>query len=263
MNEHPDIGMIERFTIGAMEPPAADELVAHVAACDACSETLAREARLELALREVRAHRKAAPIATRGRRGGRALAAVLLLAAAAAVLFLLRRPPTAAPTSGPDPSAGVIGDAQAKLFVRVAPDQAKIFLDDAPLQGNPASLTLPRDGRGHVVRAEAPGYQPRNELVVVDSAAVKVELILERDPDDEVDPFGNKLIAVTLASVPSTARLYLDGVLQPTNPLKAKFPRDGKRHELKAAEPGFITKTGSITFDRPRADLVLTLDRAR
>lgn len=54
MTEHPDIATFELFTMGALENDEA--FVGHVAGCDACSATLAREARLELLLKDVPAH---------------------------------------------------------------------------------------------------------------------------------------------------------------------------------------------------------------
>jgi len=51
MTEHPDIATFELFTMGALENDEA--FVGHVAGCDACSATLAREARLELLLKDV------------------------------------------------------------------------------------------------------------------------------------------------------------------------------------------------------------------
>jgi eukaryotic-like serine/threonine-protein kinase len=184
----------------------------------------------------------------------------LLLLSVAIVLVILRKKGEAKEPSAAN--ANVVGAAQAKVTVRVVPDSAKIFFDDAPLVGNPASATLPRDGLSHRVRAEAPGFARKIELVVLDSSTVTVDLALDgENKGDEVDPFGNKLTAITAKAVPEAAHLYLDGVLLPTNPATAKYPRDGKRHEVKAVAVGFAPKTEVVTFDGPSSSLVLTLER--
>ena len=56
MTDHPDLATFELFTMGSLENDEA--FVAHVAGCDACSATLAREARLELLLKDVPARRR-------------------------------------------------------------------------------------------------------------------------------------------------------------------------------------------------------------
>jgi eukaryotic-like serine/threonine-protein kinase len=183
----------------------------------------------------------------------------LLILGAAGTVFALRTRSAAvrAQTSGAD-----VGAAQAKVLIRVQPESAKIFFDDAPLSGNPASASLARDGLSHRVRAEAPGFVRKTELVVLDSSNVSVDLELEKEvKDDEVDPFGNKLTALTSKALPAGSRLYLDNVLLPTNPATAKYPRDGKPHQLRAEAVGFVTKTQNITFDSPRVNVAITLDR--
>jgi hypothetical protein len=160
-----------------------------------------------------------------------------------------------------DASEGIAdGAARAKVSIRVSPESAKIFFDDAPLTGNPASAMFQRDGLTHRVRAEASGYAKKIELVVLDSATVSVELELDRDNDDLVDPFGNKLTALTFKVAPPTARLYIDDLLLPSNPSIAKFPRDGRSHFLRAAAPGFTAKTLAINFDAAHIPVVWALD---
>ncbi|MBX3230921.1 MAG: AgmX/PglI C-terminal domain-containing protein [Labilithrix sp.] len=90
MTEHPSAITIEGLAIGAIDD---EEVVAHCAACDACAAALAREARLELALGELHAFRRASP-----RRSPLVLfVAPIVLAAAAAILFAIRSAPAAGP----------------------------------------------------------------------------------------------------------------------------------------------------------------------
>lgn len=85
----------------------------------------------------------------------------------------------------------------AELSVRAEPASAKVFLDDAPLS-NPAKVKLPRDGATHKLRAEAPGYATKHELISL-SADMTAELVLE-----ELHDIGAALTAKTTGT--STAR---------------------------------------------------------
>jgi hypothetical protein len=156
---------------------------------------------------------------------------------------------------------GSAGAPQAKVMIRATPESAKIFWDEAPLGGNPASAAFTRDGLSHSVRVEAPGFARKTELVVLDSSNVSVEIALDPESKDDVDPFGNKLSSVTIESKPNTARLYLDGVLLPSNPSTAKYPRDGKQHEIKADAPGYLPKSQKITLDKPSSTVTVELTR--
>jgi hypothetical protein len=100
MNEHPDDRAIESFVLGTLDASSIDRgaFVAHVSRCDACAAKLQREARLEVALVEVRA---SLPIARAPRPAPRVLrwtpraagAVAVALAAAALLLFIRREPP--------------------------------------------------------------------------------------------------------------------------------------------------------------------------
>lgn len=73
------------------------------------------------------------------------------------------------------PKAGLI-----KLTVRAIPQQAKLFLDDAPLPDNPVTQTFSRDGASHRIRAVAAGYDDRQEFVEFDEPTIDVTLTLEK-----------------------------------------------------------------------------------
>lgn len=154
------------------------------------------------------------------------------------------------------------GTGQAKLTVRASPEVAKVFFDDAPLAGNPATAAFRRDGLAHRVRAEAPAYKTKTELVVLDSATVTVELVLEpSERDPEVDAVGNRLTALSVKVSPPSAALYLDDSLLPQGQAVVRFPRDGRDHVLRAQSHGHVTKAETVRFDRPTATMAITLER--
>ncbi len=71
---------------------------------------------------------------------------------------------TAAPTQVPVAQVG--GDVT--LDVAISPLSAKVFLDDRPLGANPFHGQLAKDGKEHVLRAEAAGFKPRAFSFVLD-----------------------------------------------------------------------------------------------
>jgi eukaryotic-like serine/threonine-protein kinase len=198
-----------------------------------------------------------APItARRSRRGLIAVAMVVILGLGVGGVFFMRSRAAASATQ----EQTVPPATQAKVTIAVTPDGASIFFDDAPLTGNPVTATFPRDGLTHRVRAEAPGYEHKIELVALDSSNVSVQLDLTQE-SDEVDPFGNKLTALTVKTSPGNARVYLDQILLPNNPSNTKYPRDGKEHELRAEADGYLPKSQKVTFDGPTLAITLSLDR--
>lgn len=64
------------------------------------------------------------------------------------------------------------------LKLRASPGTATVFFDDKKLPANPAFLHFTPDHKVHRVRAEAPGYAPKTQLVAMDSPYVLVELKL-------------------------------------------------------------------------------------
>jgi hypothetical protein len=172
-----------------------------------------------------------------------------------AFFFLAKKGGTGGPHANQEP-------AKARVVITAVPDSAKIYWDDAPLSGNPAVVTFTRDNLSHRVRAEAPGFARKAELVALDSSQVTMELDLEPlRVGDETDPFGNKLTTVTMRATPSSALLYLDGVLLPTNPSITRYPRDNKPHEIKAEATGFLPKTHTVTFDKITDTITVELSR--
>jgi hypothetical protein len=187
-----------------------------------------------------------------------ALMAVIGLLVVGAGMFLYARK---RPQALGGPNSNSVGAAQAVVTIRVEPASATIYFDDAPLSGNPASVTFSRDGLAHRVRAEAPGYARKTELAVLDSSNVNVEIGLEPESKDEVDPFGNKLTALTVKATPPATHIFLDNVLLPTNPATGKYVRDGKQHAVRCEAAGFVTKTQSVAFDLSAASVSCSLDK--
>jgi serine/threonine-protein kinase len=75
--------------------------------------------------------------------------------------------PAAPSAAAPPPGE----EAQIDLTIKASPPEARIFVDGKALSSNPASAKRPRDGAIHLVRIEAPGYEPREESLGFDRSA--------------------------------------------------------------------------------------------
>ncbi|HWM87307.1 MAG TPA: hypothetical protein VNO33_15755 [Kofleriaceae bacterium] len=127
MTEHLSDTEIEEFVLGQLAAARLDSFEAHASACEECAGRLAREARLELALIEVRAARPRPAVTRRA-----AAVATLVLAAAVLLLYLrvgddsperARSIPNVICPDGPD-QASCVASAQGRgLFVQY-PDWA-------------------------------------------------------------------------------------------------------------------------------------------
>jgi hypothetical protein len=131
------------------------------------------------------------------RRKRSAVIAVAVIAAAVGIstLMLVRRNAERAPsapisntslgaTAPPPPTAsGPPVEERAEnieITVRVTPSNARIFLDEAPVDGNPYHATFARNVVAtHAIRAVAPGFVQRTELVKFDANS-NVTMSLER-----------------------------------------------------------------------------------
>ncbi|MBK8212243.1 MAG: protein kinase [Myxococcales bacterium] len=123
-------------------------------------------------------------------------AVLVALVAAAATFFATRprapiEPPRANASEAPPPPKGPVvevapptatpTDTNVTLDVAISPLSAKVYLDDRPLGANPFHGQLARDGRSHVLRAEAAGYKPRAFTFVLDRDRA-VDFALEAYP---------------------------------------------------------------------------------
>lgn len=79
----------------------------------------------------------------------------------------------AVPATADEPRANVT-----KLTITAKPDDAKIFIDDTPVDGNPYTGTFIRDAANHRLRVEADGHVTDKRLISFDDAtkSVTVEL---------------------------------------------------------------------------------------
>ncbi|AKT41414.1 serine/threonine protein kinase [Chondromyces crocatus] len=77
---------------------------------------------------------------------------------------------------------GVPGEVDLKVTAR--PAEARFFLDDVLLPGNPVSRRVPRDGSKHRLRAEAAGYKTETRELSFDKD-FDIELALERESGGE------------------------------------------------------------------------------
>jgi eukaryotic-like serine/threonine-protein kinase len=89
-------------------------------------------------------------------------------------------PPTAA-TSAPPSALTATAVATVEISVSVNPPEAKIFLDDKPLAGNPAKATMPKDAATHQVRIEAAGYTTKVDTVTFERDR-SMDIALSKDP---------------------------------------------------------------------------------
>jgi len=88
--------------------------------------------------------------------------------------------PPAAVSSAPAPPPSATSPSSEPIVVSVdaVPTGAKIVLDDVVLASNPYEAERPRDGRTHVIRFEAPGYEPQSSSVTfAESVHMHVELV--------------------------------------------------------------------------------------
>jgi eukaryotic-like serine/threonine-protein kinase len=84
-------------------------------------------------------------------------------------------PAQATPSTPANPTATAV-----EVHVTASPKEAKIFVDDSPVSGNPFKGKLPKDGKTHQIRVEADGYVSRTRDVVADKD-LHLELALPRE----------------------------------------------------------------------------------
>ena len=86
-------------------------------------------------------------------------------------------PPVAIPAPAATPEQELIA-----VHLSATPGSARLYLDDAPLTANPVDNRFVRDGAAHVIRAEAPGFKSKSQLVSFKSDRVSVSLNLDPEP---------------------------------------------------------------------------------
>jgi serine/threonine-protein kinase len=78
------------------------------------------------------------------------------------------------PATGRGPAAD-----QVEVVLTASPGEARLFLDDSPVESNPYKTYVPKGPGLHRIRAEAPGFSTANEIRSFDKDSV-VTLVLER-----------------------------------------------------------------------------------
>jgi eukaryotic-like serine/threonine-protein kinase len=93
--------------------------------------------------------------------------------------------PAVVATSAPSPQSppvlpsAAVSDVEVTVHLSASPANAKLYLDDAMLDANPYSKSMPADRAPHKLRAEAPGYTPETAVITFAQNA-DVSLTLER-----------------------------------------------------------------------------------
>jgi eukaryotic-like serine/threonine-protein kinase len=136
------------------------------------------------------------PTPTEGARGKRGLlmAGALVAGALLAVAFwqVTKAPPStpvvASSTAMPaSVSTAATAITTVEISVSVSPPEAKIFLDDRPLAGNPAKAVMPKDGAPHQVRIEAAGYATKTDTITFERDR-SMDLALMKDAAADKQP---------------------------------------------------------------------------
>lgn len=97
-----------------------------------------------------------------------------------------RVPPTSYTPYGPtfnipsDPAE----EAEATVTIEATPQNAKVYWDDKPLEGNPARMVDPPDRKEHRIRVEAPGYVSKTQILVLSGPKSIIALELRGNPFD-------------------------------------------------------------------------------
>jgi serine/threonine-protein kinase len=96
-------------------------------------------------------------------------------AASPAVPSAMQPPPSAAPAPAPAPAA-------IELSINATPNDARIFIDDKAVSGNPYRGKLPKDSATHQIRVEASGFQTVKRSITLDKD-LAVEVALRKETE--------------------------------------------------------------------------------
>ena len=171
-----------------------------------------------------------APTTTEGNKGRRGLFAGVAVAAAgllAVVLWQVTKGPAPVVGAGATPgttAAAVTATATTaaapsaagtvEISVAATPAEAKIFLDDEPLAGNPAKAHVTKDNATHHVRIEAAGYTSKVDTVTFErDRSLDVALVKDASASDKQvhHPVGGPVVpADDMARPPTKKQRALD-----------------------------------------------------
>jgi serine/threonine-protein kinase len=154
-----------------------------------------------------------------------AVSAVGLVAVLATVAWQHRGNDTAAAAkpadsaAAPTPTVPVAapGAPRTKVALSASPPDAKLFIDDAPLDANPYNGAFPKDGLAHRVRAEAKDYVARTEVIEFDKDDATVNLTLQK---------RSQVGSIYTAGVKPAPKPSVDPAPDPAASVKKKPHRD-------------------------------------
>jgi serine/threonine protein kinase len=140
---------------------------------------------------------------SRGRRGllvAAALAGGAVLAAVVAFWQIGRTREPAPPVSVASPvvtaavsPSGAPAILTVEISVAANPPEAKVFLDEKLLAGNPAKATMPKDGMAHQVRIVAEGYATKVDIITFErDRSMDIALVKDAAADKQA---GHPLVA--------------------------------------------------------------------
>ncbi len=122
-----------------------------------------------------------------------------------------------AATAEPTATTNSPNVARTNVHFAATPPDAKLYIDDAPLDQNPFNGAFPKDGLSHRVKAEANGYTSKTEVVVFSQDAVTLDIPLAKRPAGWVAP-----VVKPTATAPASATAAPD----PTGSAHKKPHRD-------------------------------------
>lgn len=115
-----------------------------------------------------------------------------------------------------------------------------------------ALVAVMAGGAAGIYHAQRPQVPPP-EAVAVPAASVPAPA----PAATSADPLPADILVRVQAS-PGNARIFLDNVLQVSNPFEARLPRDEARHLIRAEAPGYSAASVELVFDKEvRIELVL------
>jgi serine/threonine protein kinase len=137
------------------------------------------------------------------------------------------------PTEKKDDEANAPSSRQTSVALMAFPATARLFVDDVLLPTNPYAAKFARDGREHVVRAEAPGFLSKTSTLKFDDPEQMVTLKLDRDPHTvaQAPPSpqqpaadAGKRVAEHVVTVTEAASAPTAAAAPPTAPPKKLLP---------------------------------------
>jgi hypothetical protein len=88
---------------------------------------------------------------------------------------------------------------------------------------------------------------------------VVVIVLVLRQGSQPAGSAGPDSIEVAVTTTPVGARVLLDDAQVGHGPYSGFFPRDNKPHRIRAEASNYAPRTEIVTFDKPRAEVNLTL----